>query len=90
MRVYLLSVYEENGAEDMTGTTDPEKLPELLRRYFVPAEFDGPMECCGLNHWDNALKRLDKAKAEGFTAAGGQYELGRHWGGPQLHVVDLA
>lgn len=87
MRVYLLSVYEENGAEDVTGTTDPEKLPELLRRYFVPDEFEHVMECCGLNHWDYGLERLAKAKAEGFSE--GKYSLGRHWGGPQLHVVDL-
>jgi len=87
MRVYLLSVHDEGGAEDMSGTADPDLLPDLMLRYFLPEEGQ-VMPCCGVNHLDWARERLAKAKVENF--AGGKYELGRHWGGPQLHVVDLA
>jgi hypothetical protein len=35
VRLYILSTHDENGAEEVRATTDPNKLPAMLAEYVV-------------------------------------------------------
>jgi hypothetical protein len=75
MRIYLLTTYEEHGATEITGTTDPTKLPEILVNYTAD------------DNWNReALADLERALGQMKT---GDWKLGRGWGGVNLHILDI-
>lgn len=75
MRIYLLSDYEEHGSRNMVGTTDPDKLESMLAAHW--GKYGG---------YEADLRDLREALSEETT---GIWTLGRGWGGPQLHILDL-
>lgn len=79
MRVYLLSTYEEHGADNVMATLDPAELPAMLRRignHFAAQVLDG------------SLGTLTDVLARGELITDG-VDLTGGWGGVQLHIVEL-
>jgi len=86
--VYILSDYNEYGAENVTATLDRAKLETVMRKSWPDAGFPYG----GLNEWlaEAAAKMaelLQKSDAELASVDG--HNLHRGWGGMQLHVVEL-
>ena len=79
MKVYLISRYDEYGSEDVRATVDKDKVRELLRTHKLREEEDVPED------YDKTLSDL-LAKD---IATGQPNNLGRGWGGFQLHIVEL-
>lgn len=77
MKVYLLSTYEEHGAKDVVGTTDPSKLPEMLKTF-------GP----NFGGMEYELRQLESALKDGLADRDG-WDLSDGWGGVMLHVIEL-
>ncbi len=74
IRVYLLSTYEEYGSTGVIGTTNPEKLHDMLDTF----SFCSPSE----------HENLDKVLGSGKCSGDG-FDLSPGWGGVQLHVIDI-
>ena len=75
MKVYILSVHEGYGAEDVRATLDSVKLLGMLDTY-------------GIVGIEDARKRLTEALAD--TSGRSSFTLdGSGWGGVQLDIVDL-
>lgn len=73
MKVYILSTYQEHGAEDVTATLDPSKLEGLLHGY--PYEVK-----------ESELDRLRTVVAADEI---GDHWLSAGWGGFTLHIIEL-
>lgn len=81
MRVYLLSLYGENGAEEVVATLDKSKVETMLVVH---------------NHWSQCtepykeacLNRLRELLASDELLPDG-CDLGDGWGGFELHIVEL-
>ena len=91
--VYLLSTYDEHGAEQVHATLDPSKLPGMLRTLLnaignVPAStgWDDTYESEAITTLDMMLGGL-KAHNSPIREAIDLHPSG--WGGIQLHVVPL-
>ena len=81
MRVYILSVYEEYGAEQVKATLDPTKLSAMLREFRHPWK-DQPVEVP-----ESVFEALTEVLAEDRLVDG--RNLSEGWGGWQLHIVEL-
>ena len=86
MRVYILSVYEEYGAEEVVATLDKFHVEVMMDKYF---------STCGLDERDGhkfgelretPRETLRRVLNEDTT---GKLIIQRGWGGIQLHVVEL-
>jgi len=77
--VYMLSIYEEDGAEEPTATLDRTKLVGMLTGNWPDA---------GKEEYAAALTELLKKPDEELCRRYG-INLGRGWGGLQLHVIKL-
>ena len=86
MRVYILSVYEEHGAEEVVATLDKSHVEIMMDKYF---------STCGLDETDGPKlgefratprETLRRVLKEDTT---GKFNLQDGWGGIQLHVVEL-
>lgn len=77
MRVYIISWYEENGAQGVRATLDKNKVSELVSTH---PEHRHPLS----KEYELTLKSLLEADAP----IDGQ-DLGKGWGGFQLHIVEL-
>jgi hypothetical protein len=75
-RVYILSLHEEHGAEDVRATLDPSKLADMAKASPYSAN-------------DEELKAIADIVAEGKVHARSGGPVSNGWGGIQLHVVDL-
>jgi hypothetical protein len=75
--VYILSTYQENGAENVIATLDRTKLHGLLTSYFKP-----------LAHEHERLAELMAGNDDELSKTDGHY-LSNGWGGIELHVVEL-
>lgn len=74
-RVYLLSTYDEYGAEHVRATLDPARLPAMVKSYYP----DPAKELAALAE---VLKEEEIINSHG-------HNLSRGWGGLQLHIVPL-
>lgn len=98
--VYILSCYDEHGAEDATATLDRSRLPDMLKENWPePTEVDWSSP---KPHWrqeyhkkwiEDALQALtellkitDEELAVDRTCG---HNLHTGWGGIQLHVLQL-
>jgi hypothetical protein len=77
-RVYILSVHDEYGAENVSATLDPSRLPRMASRY---TKSDAELAVL--------VAKIEAVVAGGavHSSMGESLQLG--WGGLQLHVVDL-
>jgi hypothetical protein len=76
MRVYLLSDYEEHGATNVVGTTNPARLADVLREHWPSS--------------DAEAEQIAKALAEDTVGKWDLSQMARlGWGGIQLHIVEL-
>lgn len=84
--VYILSRYQEDGAEDVKATLNREHLPALLESYGDWVHEDTRK---GLA---NLLEMSDASLAARYGNDKGSHghSLEHGWGGFQLHVVELA
>jgi hypothetical protein len=78
MKVYLISNYGEYGSEAVRATLDKSKVRELLATH--PDMHGEPLP----KDYEQSLKRM----LEADELADG-HDLGRGWGGFQLHIVEL-
>lgn len=79
MKVYILSTYEEHGAQDVKATLDRTKVPEILQSWSCA---DG---------WADTVARAAAPLAE-LLAADELVDgapLGTGWGGFKLYIVEL-
>lgn len=84
MKVYILSTYEEHGAEDVKATLDRDRVPALLLSYSPYSRWgEAPFDV----DFSKELERLKELLSED---APGEYELSVGWGGWMLHIVELA
>lgn len=72
MKIYILSTYEEHGAEEVHATLDPIKLFGILNKHFVE---QGDVE----NERVAEVLRLEEA---------GSWGLSDGWGGVRLDIVE--
>jgi len=83
--VYLLSDYDEYGAENVTATLDRGRLIELIDENWAPTEARSVA-------W-NAEAKTKLAEllleTDDELASRGSHNLQAGWGGIQLHVVRL-
>ena len=84
VKVYILSTYQEHGAEQVKATLDPSKLPDMIRTF---KNEHGPWKGEPWPVEEVELKRLADAIAKDEP---GEYGLSDGWGGYQLHIVELA
>jgi hypothetical protein len=77
MKVYLISCYGEHGSEDVKATLDKTKVRDLLITH--PEMRGEPLD----DEYEQSLKRL--LEADEPTES----DLGRGWGGFQLHIIEL-
>jgi hypothetical protein len=76
MRIYLLSDYEEHGATNVVGTTNPAKLADVLREHWPSS--------------DAEVEQLANALAENTVGKWDLSSMARTgWGGIQLHILDI-
>jgi hypothetical protein len=102
--VFILSTYQESGAEDVVTTLDRQKLVGLIEQNWPDAEAErmteppAPREHYLREHRkfkDEARARLkvilEKSDAElaAETQQHGGIMLNHGWGGMQLHVCEL-
>lgn len=80
--VYILSDYEEHGAENVCATLDRGLLIALLRR-----NWPDPTAEAWRNEAERSLHALLQQTDEDLV---GEHNLHDGWGGVQLHVVRLA
>lgn len=77
MKVYILSDYGEYGAEHVHATTNPKKLPAILKNM----------------HYSRYADELKRTLANPIIRSGdstvGGYNLTEGWGGAMLHIVEL-
>jgi hypothetical protein len=95
--VYILSTYEDYGAEDVSVTLSRDRLPEMLKKY----QMDITKEPCSNWTKDNQDRYATQMATECQTlgallkrrdtelAAQDGHNLSHGWGGVQLHVVPL-
>jgi len=88
--VYLLSTYQEYGAENVTATLDRARLDAIMRENWPSGSFEIPSQ--KLEKWlaeasATMAKLLQKPDAELVSESGHNLQDG--WGGMQLHVVEL-
>ena len=76
MKVYILSDYEEDGAEHVSATLDKEKLPEMLDKLGYGKRPEAKEKLAALLEKDELLTRHGK-------------DLESGWGGSMLHIVEL-
>lgn len=76
MKVYILSDYEEHGAENVEATTEPEKLPSMLATFFGGKALTER----------EALSNLER---KGYPINPDGHNLSNGWGGIMLHIVEL-
>ena len=79
MKVYILSTYEEYGANHVTATTDPDELPSMVDAYRGELGHDPAHE----------LEMLRRLEERGYPIEANGYELSDGWGGLQIHIVEL-
>lgn len=79
--IYLLSVHDEYGSEHVIVTEIEAALPALLHAHF----YKGQLE----NEYTAALVKLKEVLQIPDPHYGEPYDLGRGWGGPQLHIVKV-
>lgn len=76
-KVYLLSDYKEYGSENMAGTMDKSKVIELLTNNF--------------NYISDKTEYCEKLEIllEEDISSKDPVDLGKGWGGVQLHIIEL-
>lgn len=74
--VYILSTYEENGAENVVATLDREMVVQLAEKHFGYSD---------MGQLHGLLSRSDEDLSEDRSG----HDFGKNWGGPMLHVVVL-
>lgn len=91
MLVYIICSYQEDGPENLAATTDPAKVRGLVEAYYVPWSAEVPPRSWpeqALAQKEEDLRAIDALLA-GNPGAGFSSDLGKGWGGLQLHVVEL-
>jgi hypothetical protein len=87
MNVYILSVYEEHGAEEVNVTLCREKLPMMLERYLK--DCDDPEAAKARATLAELLAEPDESLTRPCGVGYGAQSVGDGWGTVQLHVVPL-
>ena len=83
-RVYILSVYEEHGAEEVVATLDKSHVEVMMDKYFPIYGIDeSSRHMEGRATPREALRRVLRKDTIG------KFNLQSGWGGIQLHVVEL-
>ncbi|HVI55469.1 MAG TPA: hypothetical protein VM621_10500 [Luteibacter sp.] len=82
-RIYILSNYDEYGAEDVKATTNRDAVMDMLRSY-VGEKVPG---------YSHPYPEFNYGEPEALLALlasedPGKYNLSEGWGGFQLHIVD--
>lgn len=77
MKAYILSNYDEHGAEDVHVTTNKDHVIDMAKKHFP--DFLVAEELDRLNY---LLETNDVIQVKGM-------DLGRGWGGLQLHIVEI-
>lgn len=91
-KVFMLSHYDEYGAEDVRITEDKEMIPELIKEMCllgITEEhklYDRVLE--GVGEAISNLESLGDLDGLDFTEEKG-HDLQRGWGGVQLHILEL-
>jgi len=75
VKVYILSSYREDGAEDVHATLHKDRVRDVLIGAMGPLDFE----------YDLNLARFLNEDAPSRDAK----DLGKGWGGWQLHIVEL-
>jgi hypothetical protein len=86
MIIYILSTYEEHGAENVKATRERSRLHELLDSY---ADYGIPPE--SHRFLDDLLFEYDRDPSSFYQKdTGGEGKnLEEGWGGLMLHIVEL-
>lgn len=75
-KVYLLSTYGEDGSENMVGTTDKNKVIQLLKDNFKRIDED-------------KIQKLTSLLNDDLLTDVYPDNLCNGWGGVQLHIIKL-
>lgn len=90
--VYILSTYEENGAEDVTATLDRSCLLDMIDQNWFYEEIKGSYEKRKQRHEEWITEAKDNLKIllrKSDEELVGVWDCHDGWGGMQLHVVRL-
>lgn len=92
--VYMISSYDEYGSEGVVATTNRDKLLGMLDGYYDldPTKLSGnrlkAITLAVSEDKQTLMSLLEKSDEELARSSSG-YNLGKGWGGTQLHVVEL-
>lgn len=90
MYVYLLSIYDEYGSEQVRATTDRLALPALLKRpWHVPGSRGRDPSDASISGLAELLATPDSALSGDWGHGAMPHNLTDGWGSFQLHVVLL-
>lgn len=81
MRVYILSDYEEHGAENVRATIDKNKVVELFENLVSKWE--------DVNYATKCRAKLNQLLENNILTTQCGKDLGDGWGGLQLHIIEL-
>ena len=80
MKVYIVSTYHENGAEDVRATLDKDKIRGLIETHQLYGKGE-------MNIIEDKWKILEEIIGSGETYDG--FDVSGEWGGYQVHIVEL-
>lgn len=83
--IYILSLYREDGAENLKATTDPERVVDMLKSYRQDV-VNEHLSQRTFEVEDDEIESLQRLLQEGKTVDG--VDLVKGWGGFMLHIVD--
>ena len=84
MKVYILSTYEEHGAERVQATLDKAKLSEMLELYTIEDTSSSTDTCTEITTEKKRLQEILNT-----TEEAGSYDLSEGWGGIKLDIAEL-
>lgn len=82
MRIYILSMYEEHGVENVKATTNKEDVISMLQSYLSEeSPAGGIIDSIRMSEFNRLASALDKNEL-------GMHPLSDGWGGFHLDIVD--
>lgn len=88
MRVYTLSIHNEDGAEELVATLDKTKLHQMCKDNYhnVKSEWSEETKKYISQNNKDELDKLTKVLEKDEL---GKYNISKGWGGIQVHIVEL-
>lgn len=84
MKVYILSTYDEHGAENVRATIDKNEVADIAAKMYLEL-----WKCnAGRDRSEEFTKLSELLDADVLSGKNGT-DLADGWGGMQLHIVEL-